>query len=364
MASCEKEGPATEPARILIAYIGVDNDLNNYETAKLEGLRDGWTGKPTDRIFAYVDKRNGAALYELSVAGSSAPLLLESFGSENSASPATLSRVINTVIADYPADSYGLLVFSHASGWLPPGMLDNPTGAYAPPSKSVITDGTGEMELRGFADAIPEGVFDYIVFEACFMAGIEVAYELRNKAKYILASSAEIVDPGFTPVYSSATAKIMGQDLAGFGQSVFTHTLTYAENNPRRSATYSVIKTDRLEALASFVLTHCDFSKTVDVPSIQRFDRMDNYRLFFDFEDYYGRLLTGDTERSELSRLVAACVTWKKATESFMTQTAGYNGFRIEKHSGLTTYIPQGEFPGLNHAYRSTAWAASVGIIP
>lgn len=34
--------------------------------------------------------------------------------------------------------------------------------------------------------ALPDHLFEFIIFEACNMAGIEVAYELRNKAAYIM----------------------------------------------------------------------------------------------------------------------------------------------------------------------------------
>ena len=47
------------------------------------------------------------------------------------------------------------------------------------------------MEITDFAMALPDHLFEFIIFEACNMAGIEVAYELRNKAAYIMASSAQ-----------------------------------------------------------------------------------------------------------------------------------------------------------------------------
>lgn len=344
----------TEPTRLLLAYIGVDNNLNTLETEKLNALRNGWTGKPTDHILAYVDKAGaGASLYNLSVEPGSEPLLLESYGKENSANAATLSRVINDVLNTYKADRYGLLVFSHASGWLPEGTLYTAT-------RSIMIDGKSEMELKDFAAAIPDGVFDYIVFECCFMAGIEVAYELRHKANHILASSAEIVHPGFAPIYADATNKLLEGNLSGFGQQVFNHTLTYADNSINRSATYSHINTQALEPLAAFIRNNCDFSQTIVLSDIQHFDRLDGYRLFFDFEDYYSRLLDSDTQRQELSRLIENVVSWKASTSEFMTQQSGYNGFTITKHSGLTTYIPQSRFGYLNDKYKTLEWAENV----
>ncbi len=370
--------------RVLLVYVATDSNLSGYEQTKLQGLRDGWTGRAGDHIIAYIDKGRGAdaRLIEISnLAPGDQPREIAVYGTENSASTQTLNRVITDVVGMYPhAVSFGLLVFSHASGWLPPGLYNQLNSGTIPAqvttmaayttaelprsifsSRSIIVDGSEEMDLQDFAAAIPNGVFDYIVFEACFMAGIEVAYELRGKTPYIFASSAEIVDPGFAPTYSSATARIFGHDLGGFGQRVFNHTLTYAESNPQRSATYSVISTLALDALAAFVRQNCDFGHAVDIADVQRFDRLKVATLFFDFEDYYAHLLDTDAKRAELARLVADCVTWKAATDSFMTQSASYNGFHIVNHSGLTTYIPQAALPGLNAAYGHLQWTQAVG---
>lgn len=84
----------------------------------------------------------------------------------------------------YPQVKFNLLIFGHASGCLP----DNSLVA----SRSVIVDGNNNMELKNFANAIPAKTFEYIVFETCFMAGIDVAYEFRDKADYIVASSARL----------------------------------------------------------------------------------------------------------------------------------------------------------------------------
>ena len=387
--SCIKEEGNPSPTRLLLVYMGTDNNLVGYEQEKLEGLHQGWGGKETDRILAYVDsQKGGGTLFELSDQRGIRTLSI--YGNENSASPEVLSRVVNDVLSTYVADSYHLLVFSHASGWLPEGTLYNPlviqnevkdliqepstvsqqilrsalndgdNDFETSTSRSLITDGTHEMELQDFARVLPDGVFETITFEACFMAGIEVAYELRNKAKYILASSAEIIHPGFAPVYAVSTQKLLSGNLQAFGQEVFNHTLTYAETDVQRSATYSVIRTEGLEALAGFVRNNCDLSILVNIADIQHFDRLNGYRLFFDFEDYYCRLL-GNEEKEEkekeFTRLINDCVIWKAATTEFMTQLEGYNGFRIDVHSGLTTYIRQPQFAGLNTAYDCLQWA-------
>lgn len=364
LSSCTKDKPTTsDPVRVLLVYVGTNNNLSGYEQAKLQGLRDGWTGNKNDRIIAYVDKGQGAParLIEISnLAPDAQPREIATYGDENSASGDVFGRVITDVKVMFPnADSYGLLLFSHASGWLPEGALADPHKNDYSRTRSLLARGDSEMGLMEFAAAIPDGFFDYIAFEMCFMAGIEVAYELRHKTPYILASSAEILHPGFAPIYAASTRELLAGNLSRFGKDIFEHTQTYAADNPQRSATYSIIRTAVVDDLTAFVKQSCDPNRAVSVAEVQHFDRY-AYRLFFDFEDYYSRLLETDEQRATLSRLIDNCIVWRAATTEFMNQGNTYNGFTINRHSGLTTYIPQPQFSGLNAEYSKLGWSKAI----
>lgn len=120
------------------------------------------------------------------------------YGAENSASAETFARVLREVAAEYPADSYGLIFFSRtpvAGCRLALCRTRRPD-----PVRSGWTTGTRDAPkwiLPSLA-AIPGGMFDHC-FETCLTAGVEVAYELRGKSDYMLASSAEIISPGLRP---------------------------------------------------------------------------------------------------------------------------------------------------------------------
>ena len=188
----EYAGPDPDlPTRTIIVYLGGDNNLSEETGRKIEALRQGWT-YTGNKCLIYQDSRDGARLLRLRGGCRTTPTpyveTVREYGAENSASAETFARVLREVAAEYPADSYGLIFFSHASGWLPAGALQNP----APRSRSVGVDdgdaGRAEMDIAEFAAAIPGGMFDFIVFETCLTAGVEVAYELRGKSDYMLAS--------------------------------------------------------------------------------------------------------------------------------------------------------------------------------
>ena len=352
--SCEKEDDnyvlPTSAKHVILVYLGGDNNLSSETYLKIEAIRDGWQGGAERKLLIYSDPAdaNPSLIEIVRENGQNMKKTIRNYDEENSANKEVLSRVIRDVTNLYPSPSYGFIVFSHASGWLPQGTLPSP--------RSIIMDKKQEMELSDFAQAIPDNTFDYIIFETCFMAGIEVAYELKDKADYILASSAEILSPGFTYIYPKSINHITGSlsGLQAFGEDAFA----WFDNKSgyMRSATFSIIKTSQLDPLANWIKSNCNQSKQIDVKTIQHFDRY-SYRLFFDFEDYYSSLLDTDNQKTELSTLISNCVVWNNATPAFMKD---YNGFDIKKHSGLTTYSPQEKFPFLNKEYQKLRWYKTI----
>lgn len=338
-------------AHVLLVYLAVDNDLSGESYSKLEAIRRGWKSQEDTRILVYQDAR-GAAPRLMEITENNSIKVIESYESENSANPAVFGRVITNAKAMYPQAGFNLLVFSHASGWLPKNMLATPRAVLQ--TRTILADGNDSMELTDFAAAIPDHAFDYIIFEACFMAGIEVAYQLKNKANYIAASSAEILSPGFEIIYSQHINELVYGAPEKFMQAAFNYFNNKSEWE--RSATFSIIRTGNLEALANYIKSNCDFAQQIPIAAIQYFDR-NSYRLFGDFQDYYSRLLNTDQQRLYLQQLIDDVVVWKVATPDFML---AYSGFVINKHSGMTTYIMQDRYPVLNRDYTITDWYKAI----
>lgn len=369
----EYEGPDPNlSVRTILVWLGGDNSLSGETERKIEALRQGWT-YTGNKCLIYQDSRDGARLLRLRGGCRTTPTpyveTVREYGAENSASPATFARVLQEVADEYPADSYGLIFFSHASGWLPAGTLQNPQKR----TRSIGVDdgGTGraEMDMVDFADVIPGGMFDFIVFETCLTAGAEVAYQLRGKADFMLASAAEIVSPGFTPVYPSAlrllcnTAVETRTALEAFGRAWMDY-VTTNYTGARRSATLSLIDINETSPLAARTQAalRTRSAEAPDLSRLQHFDRPGSYGdsparpRFFDLDEWLETVAApGEYEAFRLQ--LERTVVWKAATEMFM---AGQNGFTIRRHSGLTTYIEQEAFPDLNQAYRRLSWSGAV----
>lgn len=320
-------------------------------------------------LWVYADTPEGASLGRMDSTPEGVALrTVERYGEENSASGATLERVLRTVWRLCPSDGYGLLFFSHATGWLPAGTLGHPSG-----SRSVGSDHGSEIELESFSAALPEGMpLDYVVFECCLMAGAEVMLELQGRTPWVLASSAEVVAPGFRPLYESGLEVLTERTrpvpelLAAFGQSYMSH--VEGLSGEYRSATLSLIRTSSMPALAEAVRRVTrgfadEEGRDTPPAGLQHFDRPGAYgdrpaaARFYDLEAYVEACLADPDAEAAFRGALADAVVWRDATERFLGGDGSpYKGFDIGRHSGLTLYVPRGEFPALNETYRRTAW--------
>ncbi len=361
-ASCSIEDSYTPEVtervyeRVLFVYIAGDNSLDSEVEAKLEAIESGAQQMGDDQIVvAFVDSYGDeSALYQIT---NSESVLIKEYGIDlNAADGQTFEAIVEQVVELYKAQKYGMLVFSHASGWLPQGALTNPTSFVT--TKSIMQDGSDEMEIADFVAAIPSNTFDYIIFESCYMASVEVVYALRNKADYIVASSAEVVSPGFEEIYPSAIQYItpLEPDLQRFAQEYFD--CWSAKSGVYQSATISLLDTSAIDRLAECVkqINSCASPSETAYTEIQYFNRS-GYRLISDFGSYIDSYAPADLA-AEFQEALDAVVIYKQATQYFLLGQS-YD-YEINAHSGLTTYIPQASLSDLNSEYYQTEWYQEV----
>lgn len=337
------------PSRTILFYMAGDSGLEEEIAQKTDALAKAWQVEGDNHLLVYQNRttENNSRLLKI---GKEKIEVLEDYGQGYVSLSSSLSRAQNDMVRHCPGSDYGLVVFSHAGGWLPSGTNVTPRSvAGGSHTRSVATDGKSEFELADFARAIPDGQFRFILFESCQMAGIEVAYELKDKTNFILASSAEIVSPGFTPLYGNMLEKLykMTPDLEGFAGDYYEYYNRQAGD--ARSATVSVISTAGLAPFKAFIkrvekenVEHWEWVKR---DKIQHFDRRKDNYLFYDLEGYI-RSIGSQTDINELAGLLDGVIKYSAATESFLPGTR--YGYDITQHCGLTIYIPVQRYSYLN----------------
>ncbi len=203
-----------------IIYMAAENDLESAAIADLNELEAvNFSGKPVsvlvlmDRIPGY-DATNGdwtdTRLFEVRTdpGGVTATIvspridcpelgLLASAETElNMADPRVLSQLITFTKRKYRADNYGLIIWGHGTGWRSRSSIQ-PT--QPEPLKAIaFDDTTGQyMTLPSFGSAIKGQSLSVIGFDTCFGALLEIAYEIRNDASWLIASEGVIPSNGW-----------------------------------------------------------------------------------------------------------------------------------------------------------------------
>lgn len=360
--SCSKD-PKVEPilpkGRTVLVYVALDNSLYNEMGDIHSALEEGWgNANVNGSLLLFADSRLGGNPVLIKIEKQKGKVVsdtLKTYTNDNSASPELLSQVIADTKMIAPGDSYGLLLFSHATGWLPAKAFSDPAGWGAARksesefiNRSIFEDKGREMELASFAAAIPDGAFDFIASEMCFMSSVETAFALRNKTKYLLASAPEVLSPGFTPIYKTSLHLLFQPeaDLKGFGQAFFNY--FDAQQGSYKSAAMSLVKTSEMEALAALTRQIAPSLTQNIIDEVQVYDRNGRPNVFFDFGDYIRKAATA-SQMEQMQVLLDKAVIFKVNTPKLINIT-------IARHSGLSVYIPQESLPRLNKAYEETEW--------
>ncbi len=284
--------------------------------------------------------------------GKSEQVVINEYPDRNSATPEVLGEIIEETVTRFPAEEYGLILWSHCTGWAPKNssIALAPRRIGDPPTRSFGDDGGQHLELDELAQAIPDGQFHFILSDACFSGGVEFAYQLRNKTDYYIGSVAEVMGAGMP--YSLTIPRMFypEMDLTGVCHSIYTH--YNALSGANRTSTVSLINCSRLETLADVVATilenHPD--ESVDINEIQHFDRQSPY-ICFDLEDYLSRLASAE-EAQELKEALNKVILYQAATPYIISSSN-----KVDKHCGLSCYIlDSGKDAVLDGYYQTLDW--------
>jgi hypothetical protein len=270
---------------------------------------------------------------------------LKQYEIQNSISKHVLKSVIDETFSLFPAESYGLILWSHGTGWLPKGVYDNIKQTDV---RSFGKDKNDEMDIKDLTEAIPENL-DFIIFDSCLMSGIEVLYQLRNKAEIIIASPTETLVAGFP--YEKALPFLL-MPHPNYGEAALAY-MEYYKNrdNELQSASIAIIDTKQLEPLASLVYNAIRQEIDIICPDrevIQRYDSKEP-ALFFDFENYLEHAISNESNLANIKRQISKTVIYRDFTPYFL------NEFAIEKSCGIGIYIPS-ENDILFGQYSSLDW--------
>lgn len=407
----EADGRETneEVRNVFLLYSAGFNSLSNYLAEDMDDLVSGEVptlsrSKDVLLVYSHLPVKYGAygqpnppvlmRVYKDGRGEVVRDTLLTCPESAHSADPSQLNMILSYVRDNFPAKSYGMIFSSHATGYLPTGYYSDPDSyVYAPtmslmsgnaasargvpyvepehdPSlpmvKSVGQDLVGtygsymsyEIQIEDFAQAIPM-YLDYILFDACLMGGIEVAYELKDKCGLVGFSQTEVLAEGFD--YKALPSHLLSGDTPDPESVCMDYFAQYdVQSGVYRSATISLVDCSRLEPVAEICAELFDRYApeiaSLNPKKVQRYYR-GTYHWFYDLVDIVAEAGASEAEIEALNEAVEDCMVYRAATPEFM------ESFAIDTYSGFSMYLPCDGGAELDKYYRTLKWNIATGLV-
>lgn len=350
--SCEKDSNIVtkkESKRAVFVYMIADNDLDFYATANINEMETFMAHNPeAGSVYVYIDRAKNRKtahpiLYQIT-ADTSAKInskIIKVYPENNSANEKVLAEVLSqvqTICAINNEFLRGLVLWSHGSAWLPESVSLASQRATA--VKSFGLDQTmannenhnAEMDIRKLAIILNNYHFGFILFDACFMASIEVFYELRNTTDYIIASPTEVLATGFpykdilTDMLSATVNyKKIAQKYVAFFQQ---------KKGVLQSASVVTVKTAELPQFATLFKYYLNtISREITDQKWLQYSQ-DEVDYLFDLGQVADYLQKEQTNK-ELTEQLGRLITNYHHTSYF------FGKIPLQKSSGISIYIPQ-----------------------
>lgn len=196
----EPEPAKPETSRTVLVYMVANNNLSTYAAQDFKEMLTGMAALPASaqgRLLVYYAPASGTPeLREVMRDGSYTTLTSYTDGL-SSVEEGRMRAVISDVKSATKTESYGLVLWSHGTGWLHDnGTIENVSeqNSGQMSTYSFGWDGTPakKMSIESLGRAIDGTDWDFIYFDCCHMGTVEVAYELRHRTPVIVASATEL----------------------------------------------------------------------------------------------------------------------------------------------------------------------------
>lgn len=374
LAACSNEIPEQQPAkrsgRTVLAYLisnnagtSLDNDLRNNvidmytalgnmkESCTLLVFYRPYTGdaplsKPTLMSF-YADGRgninNVAALTGSELTFDAVCRIAQkkeyTMNSQIATDPVVMEEVFTDMQTVAPSDSYGLILGSHASGWMKGNSVQ---------SKAFGDDDGYNINIPDLADVLKNSFsekLDFVLFDACMMGTAEVGYELKEITSHCIASVMETPALGFP--YKQIFSYLYSENI---DYSAVCHEFISFNKVNNAWGTCAVMDCSQMENLASTVKAKLsewqDALSSVSMQNVQQYG-VNSYKYFsYDVLDFFrelgGKSGVAETDLNEAIASIQTVLNEAVIAKECIPNPSN-SSFRVDetRFCGIGMYIPK-----------------------
>ncbi|MDD4147308.1 MAG: clostripain-related cysteine peptidase [Candidatus Cloacimonetes bacterium] len=194
----------------VLIYMGADNDLSGQAIENLQAMEAVEQPHNLNLIVQLDLPGSGAKRHKIEhnpEAGFNSRIV-QSLGNVDSGDPEVLRDFVSWGFKHYPASRRMLIIWSHADSWYKQSKY------ISPDEESGNAIGVANGELSAALSGTPS--LDILLFDACSMQSIEIGYELRHFADYIVGSADLVPVNGFPyqtmiPLFSQEPRAVAAQ---------------------------------------------------------------------------------------------------------------------------------------------------------
>jgi len=276
-------------------------------------------------------------------------------GQINMADPKNLTDFIKWGVKECPARHYMIVISSHGGGF--EGAIDDRTHPDNPEDE-------GWMSLKNLKSAFSEarketGVKpDLLVFDACLMGQAEVAYELRDQAKYMIASEETIGNDGlpYNRMLFPSAFKVLDEavkaKIDASPEQVARKIIKFAERYQEDVRTLAAIDLPQANKMVEAVKEMSQTIKETSTPIEHFLDIMEHTQKFeqYGFKDLYDfSKRVHESEKITDEKLKASASNLMKALDTCIM--ANQNSAKYPDAHGLSANLIF-NFDEESHHYR------------
>lgn len=329
----------------LLFYMVGENDLSDYMEVNIANMITGY--KQTDsvaNILVYKDVDDTPKLYLLDKDSYGTVTLktVKTYQNQASVDPEVMSEVLNDVFTNYPALKKGVVFSSHADG----SLLQTSTIGKRSFGMEKINGTYYGMNITDINEALSKcAYFDMVMFDACLMANVETAYEIKDCAKYLLATPNSVPGNGFP--YQYVISDLLKMDKASLEHAAEQYYNYYRMNSVEWDDFVAVSLTDLTkissvaEAMDSLCRIPCVRNKIemLEAEDIQKYELTKD---LYDCGQWIDSIGCGGQQATVVKAALDAAVVYKKRSDYACCDDRGtlYLPITDERFSGLNTYLP------------------------
>lgn len=327
-----------------LLYMVGQNDLAGYLSRNVEDLKKGYEKSGVKaNILVYEDISSVPELYLIDKApnGKIRKITVKTYPDQYSVDPEVMKNVIHDVFVRYPSIRKGITFSSHADGSL---YRSNTVGKRSFGYEGTKGVGMNITDIREALENCP--YFDMIMFDACMMASVETAYELKDRGHYFLATPNSVPVEGFP--YEKTLPCILKMDAEGLKETARIYMEHFHQTTITRDDFVAISLSDmtQMDSLAFYMdslFQDCTVQERpfeLDRGQLQHFE---NGKALYDYGEWVDSLGVGNRYTSQVRRILDKVLVYKGHSE--YSSVNDWNEqleipVKDETFCGLNTYVP------------------------